>query len=142
MRQRGSILLYGLIALAILGALAGIGHSIYSSGFDAAKLECEEAAKRQREEEAAKGNAASTSLEVGNAKAKVVYRIITKNVDKYIDRPVYRNICFDADGLRDANAALVGALAPAGEPDKPLPASRTAYRWEWRLRLAQGDRGG
>lgn len=141
-RQHGSLLVYGLVALAILAVLAGIGRSIYSAGFDAAKLECEEAAREQREAEATQANAASTKLEAGNEEAKIVYRTITKTVDTYIDRPVYRSVCFDADGLRDANAALSGARTPAGKPDAPLPASRTALRWEWGLRAAQDDRGG
>lgn len=120
-RQRGSLLLYGLIALAILAALAGIGRSIYNAGFDAAKLECEEAAREQREIEVAQAAEAGTKLENGNAKAKIVYRTITRDVDKIVERPVYRNICLDSDGLRNANAALIGALTPAGKPDDGMP---------------------
>ena len=125
-RQRGSLIIYGLIALAILAALAGISHSIYSAGFDAAKLECEEAARAQREAEAAQANAASTTLETGNAKAKIVYKTITKTVDKIITRDVYVRECFDPDGVRIANAALVGAFAAAGQPDGGMSGSNAS----------------
>jgi hypothetical protein len=139
-RQRGSILLYAILAIVILGILAGIGRSIYSAGAKAVRLEWEEANRIQREREAKQANEAATKVEVKSAKAKIVYRTITEQVDKYIDRPVYRNICFDADGLRDANTALLGTSAPPAKPDKPVPASRSAYRWEWSLSSAEDNR--
>jgi hypothetical protein len=120
-----NLLAYGLVALAIIGALSGIGYKIHDAGYKAAKLECEEAARKLKAEEEKQAADASSKLEKDNAKAKVVYRTITKTVDKYIDRPIYRNVCLDADGLRDANAALSGALTPAGEPNKPLPKPST-----------------
>lgn len=64
------------------------------------------ASEVRRTREKAQANTASQNLEKGNAKDRIRYRTITKTVDRYIDRPVYRNVCFDADGLRDANAAL------------------------------------
>jgi hypothetical protein len=115
-----------LIALA-LGAvvLAGIVYGIYTKGYNAGsadvKAEWQEANRLQREKEQKQANTASTKLETGNAEAKVVYRTITKEVDKIVDRPVYVNACFDDDGLRYANAALSGALTPAGKPDARLP---------------------
>jgi len=41
--------------------------------------------------------------------------IIRENV-KLVDRPVYRNVCLDVDGLRNANAAKNGP-APGGNAD-------------------------
>lgn len=108
-------------ALAVLAILGGAAYSIHDAGYQKAKTECQEAAAVRREAEARQAESAADKLEKENAKAKVVYRTITRTVDKYIDRPIYRNVCFDADGLRDANAALRGALTPAGEPDQPVP---------------------
>lgn len=123
MRQRGIATgwLYLIGILAIIGSLTWIAAKIKESGRAEIRLEWAEANRLQREAEAKKSAEAATKLETGNVKAKVVYREITKTVDKYIDRPVYRNVCFDADGLRDANAALRGPSAPAAKPDKPLP---------------------
>lgn len=39
----------------------------------------------------------------------VEYRTITKYVDRIIDRPVYRNQCFDADGVRQLNEFIIGS---------------------------------
>lgn len=121
MSQRGQILIYAVVALGIIGALGLIGSKIYTAGGDAVRLEWADANRQQREAEAKQANQAAEKKEQGDAKAKVVYRTITQTVDKYIDRPVYRNVCLDADGLRDVNTALSGALTPAAQPDKPMP---------------------
>jgi hypothetical protein len=128
MRQRGfasMLLIYAFAALAIVATIGGIYWKLTSDaraeGYAKAKAECEEAARIQREAEIGKANLAATEKEKGDAKAKVIYRTITRTVDKYIDRPVYRDCKLDADGLRDANAALTGALAAPAEPDKRMP---------------------
>lgn len=57
------------------------------------------------------------------ANAKTIYRRIVVEVDKIVDRPVYREQCFDADGLRQLGAAIAG-----GDPEpgagQPMPAAR------------------
>lgn len=126
--QRGTLLIYGLLALAILSVLSGVAWKIYSAGQTARQVEWDKAATRQARKETAQSTTAATQLESKNAEAKVVYKTITRTVDKYIDRPVYRAECFDADGLRDANAALNGQAAAAPQPDhsvrQPDPAGR------------------
>lgn len=62
---------------------------------------------------------ASQELEAARGKTEIKYKTITKEVEKLVDRPVYRNVCLDADGLRLANSAL-RPDAPSGEPIDPL----------------------
>ena len=119
--QRGTILIYGLLALAILGVVSGIAWKIYSAGQTAKQVEWQKASAQQAQKETTQSTTAATKLEAKNAEAKVVYKTITRTVDKYIDRPVYRAECFDADGLRDANAALVGQAAAPPKPDYSVP---------------------
>jgi hypothetical protein len=38
--------------------------------------------------------------------ARVVYRTITKTVDKIVEKPVYLNQCFEEEGLEQINKAL------------------------------------
>ena len=123
MPQRGSIVIYAILALAILASLTGIAYKIRESGKDAIRVEWAEANRLQRAAEAKQAEGASTKLETGNAKAKVVYRTITKEVDKIVTRDVYRNVCLDDDGLRVARDAIRGEIAPAAKPDKPVPGS-------------------
>ena len=142
MNERGSIILYGLIALAVLGTLSGIAYKIRESGKDAIRVEWAEANRAQRERDAKQASTAATKLEVSNVKAKVVYRTITREVDKIVEKEVYRHVCFDADGVRLANAALRGEIAPAAKPDKPVSGPVPALRWERSLSVAKADRGG
>ena len=110
----------GLIALAILAVFGGVGRAIYNAGAAKCELRHERAAAAQREKEQQQAHTAGSILEAEDGKARIIYRTITKAVDRYIDRPVYRSVCLDSDGLRDANSALGKVSAPT-EPDKPLP---------------------
>jgi hypothetical protein len=85
------------------------------------QAEWDAAVAEQRAKEQKAAESAVVKVEKENAKARVVYRTITRSVDKYIDRPVYRNVCFDTDGLRDAQAALSGALPATAKPDGRMP---------------------
>lgn len=114
---------YLLLGLAIFWAVscAGAYFKGRSAGSESVQIKWDKAIADQRDREQAATQAASTKLESGNAKAKVVYRTITQTVDKVVEKPVYRSICLDDDGLRVANEALTGTLAPAAKPDKPMP---------------------
>lgn len=128
--MKGFVWLTLLPYIAAVVALGLVVWWLYDTGYDngaaAVRTEWDAANAKQRKAEADQANAASTKLETGNAQAKVVYRTITRTVDKVVDRPVYRNVCIDADGLQLANAALRGALTPAGKPDGAVPGSDAA----------------
>lgn len=143
-RQSGfGILIYLIAAGVVLAILAGAYFKItgdaHKAGYKEAQMECVAAAKAQREAEAKQAATAVTKLEANRAEIQIKYRTITKTVDRYIDRPIYRNVCLDPDGLRDANAALGGPGTPAGKPDKPVPTPHPATRWDWPGRVAEAD---
>jgi hypothetical protein len=126
MKQRGfGILIYLIAGGVILALLTGVYFRITTdarkAGYAEAKAECEAAAKAQREAEAKQAAAASKKLEVYRAESKPKYRTITKTVDRYIDRPIYRDLCVDTDGLRDITTAFQRPGAAAGGTDKPVP---------------------
>ncbi|SRR5258708_24650110 len=79
-----------------------------------------------KDKEAAKGADQSGKVEGQHAQDKIVYRNITTEVEKIVDRPVYRAQCFDPDGLRDANAALTRARPDSRQPDGLVPTAPTA----------------
>lgn len=137
--QRGTVLIYGLIALAILGVLSGIAWKIYSAGQTAKQVEWHKTAAQQAMKETAQSAHAATQLEAKNAESKVIYKTIARTVDKYIDRPVYRAECFDVDGLRDANAALNGPAAAPPKPDYSLSRPDPAGRRQGWLGAAKND---
>lgn len=105
-----SLLMYGLLALAVLGALGGIYGAGYRSGSNSVMNEWQTASREQRDREAKAGQKAAEKKEAGDAKAKVVYRKITQEVERVVEKPVYRNVCLDSDGIAVARQAISGAL--------------------------------
>lgn len=125
MRQRGVIplglILYAVAGLAILAALWGLHRHGVNSGRAEIQAKWDKASRDQRAAEEKKITTAATKLEVANAEARVVTRTVTVQVDKIVERPIYRNVCLDADGLCVANAAIRGASPDSCQPGKPVP---------------------
>lgn len=120
------LLLYGLIALAILGMIGTGIYKVKQWGANEVQMEWDQAQRDQREKELNQANKAATGFENDRAKAKTVYVEIEKRVVEYIDRPVYDTVCIDPDGLRNINDALDGEItiapvAPSGVPKVTTP---------------------
>ena len=122
------MLAYIIGGIVFLGAMAGLYYKVHHDGYEQGvgeiKTEWNAANEKARAEEAAKSAAAAKALEEANAKRTIVYKTITQTVDRYIDRPIYANACFDADGLRDANRALSGTLTDPAKPDGTMPPAK------------------
>ena len=128
-----SALLNPWVILGLLVALLGSAGSGYYKGHRDATARCAidkaamvaESQARQAAERAT-ADAASALLEDQHEKTKIIYRTITRTVDKLVERPVYRAVCLDDDGVREANAALTGTPATATQPDDALPGAHPA----------------
>jgi len=118
------LIVWAVIALAGLGILGGITYKVRQGGYDAAKAECLEAAAAQAKREQELSAFAAKALADERAKRKVVIRERTSYVDKLVDRPVYRNVCLDTDGLSCVNAAIAGKDGTGCKPDKPMPTTK------------------
>lgn len=115
-------------ALYTYAATAAIAAALAFSG--AWKLQAlrHDAAEKQRIEQEAKdlhrrterATASSSTYEDKKAKNEIRYRNVTVTLEKIIERPVYLNQCFDADGLRELNAQIKRSAYP-GEPQLKLP---------------------
>lgn len=123
--------MFGINPYLIIGlmiAALAIGAGGYAKGRSDGAAKCEmriaaltKASQKAKDAEAAKAHTAAADLEKENADANEENRVREVVVTKIVDRPVYRNTCFDADGLREANAALTGASADPAKPDKSVP---------------------
>ena len=78
------------------------------------------AQEARRNQERAAATAATTYEDRRHADAARI-KTITVEVDRIIDRPVYRDRCFDDDGLRALTSAVTGAAPAASQPGRPLP---------------------
>ena len=115
---------YGLMALAIIGALGGIVYKIDSGGYARAEAKCAAAAEAQRKREADLSAFAAKALADERAKRKTVIQTRTVYVDKEVEKPVYRNICFADTGVSCLNAAIDGKDAAGCKPDAALPSTK------------------
>ena len=134
------LLAYGLIALAIIAGLGGLYGTIHHSGVQEGRAEIQkmwdDANAKARARELKQGEQAATGLEADREKAKVIYRTITQQVDRIVERPVYRNVCLDADGLRLARCAIRGESADSCKPDGAVPAPAKPSGRDGRVGLA------
>ncbi len=110
-----------VLTLLLFGGVYWKGHSDASDSCDArvTALLAESSARERIAQQHAID--ASTQLEVARAKVQVRYKTITKDVERIVERPVYRSVCFDADGVRLANTALTGTPAASRLPADALP---------------------
>ena len=125
-RNRGfGLLVYLAMVLGILGAIGAMAYKVRQSGYDAAMRAVEEGNAAIRRVQQAKIEKAVEKLEDKKEKTRVIYRTITKEVDKivvrYADKP-----CLDPDGVRVANDALARKTSAPGKPDAPLPPTNPA----------------
>lgn len=108
-------------ALALFGAGLWTGHEITSNAWQA-EMAAQELALRERYvAEAEEANARADEAERKIEAIRAGTRVVTRYVDRLVERPGYRNVCLDPDGLRAVNAALTGAPAGPGLAGPALP---------------------
>lgn len=96
-----------IIAAALAGLLAfGSAWKIQDWRFDSKekeRLEQVQEAKRMREKQVV---TASANYEKKKEATRIKYVTITETVEKIVDRPVYKNICLDDDGIKLINEGI------------------------------------
>lgn len=107
-----------LIAAAIAGALGfGAAWQAQSWRFDAAEKARIEAELEVASMRAVQSDTASASHEKDKAEVQIQFRTIIKEVDRVVEKAVYRNVCLDSDGLR----ILTDAIGNPAAPSEPAP---------------------
>lgn len=112
-------------ALLVATLAAAVSHKLTSDHYQAAAARSQQEAAEAYQARTVELNQVSAELERARHDRKVVYRTITRNVETYINDPLYQRECIDERGLRDINAALAGR-ASAGEPAAAMPAAGAA----------------
>jgi hypothetical protein len=123
----------GALHLAMAGALAacvaGIGGFFYGTRVGAAQEQsarkrADDAAEAVRMELQAKIDASSERAQAVEYARQSSVREIYHESQKIIERPVYRNVCTDADGVRLLDRAAAAANgASFAEPSGPAAAA-------------------
>lgn len=115
-----------LVAAAVaLAASFGAGVRVEAwrwEAADAARFQREIAAQTAAQELARmnqlRADGAATKGEHESEKIKNQFQVITETVDRIVEKPVYRNVCFDTDGMLEL-AKAIGAPAAAGAASQP-----------------------
>ena len=101
-----NLIAYGLIALAMLWALGGLGYKVRESGKESVRLEWAKANEEAREREAAASAKAAADLAAERAKRKVVIRERTTYVDREIEKLVTMDSCIKPEGVKLINETI------------------------------------
>lgn len=115
--------------LLVVGAFF-FGRHVGYTECDNDHLKAAAAAQEKREKQISQAQAGDAKAAEADVQRETIVREITREVPKVIDRPVYRNVCVDADGVRliaraveAANGGAPGGRS-AGEPADLLEAAR------------------
>jgi len=119
-----SLILYAVIFLAVAGVIGGGVYKVKKWGGDEvrAEWEADKAAARKREQELSAF--AAKALADERKKRRVVVQTITKEVDREVAKPVYRDVCLPPAGLCLANAAINGSVPAGCLSDGTVPAPK------------------
>jgi hypothetical protein len=115
-----------LISATIAAAIGfGAAWQLQAWRYDAAELERVTAAADIRREDERLAHRAATKFETDRSTNATRTRTITIEVEKIVDRPVYRNVCLDVDGLQ-LIAAAIARSDIAGQLGHALPGPAAA----------------
>lgn len=117
-------------ALLLLVGAFFYGRHVGYTECDNDHLRAAAAAQEKREKQIGQAQASDAKAAEADVARQTIVREITREVPKIVDRPVYRNVCVDADGVRligraveAANGRAAGGRSP-GEPADLLEATR------------------
>lgn len=127
------MLTYLKLGLAIAALLAVIGAFFYGQSVGKAKCERDHAAAQakanaNRDEQIGVAQDQDALLAEQDLVRETIVREITREVPRIVDRPVYRNVCVDADGvqlLRRAVDAANGGTPGGGAAGDPAELRRS-----------------
>jgi hypothetical protein len=112
------------LSAALLIALAGFCggwkvHGWQQAAEDKARMEAAQETERLR---ARTADTASAGHETAKDRIRTQFQTITEKVEVEIEKPVYRNVCFAPDGLRELATAIAADPAATGQPAPAVPA--------------------
>ena len=112
-----------LIAVFVGGMMAGIK---WHAGQDAIKENARQVNQRAEERmRRQNANTAAVAFEGDRVRIETEYRDVIKEVQRVVEKPVYRNVCLDPDGLSVIGDALARAYNDPGEPGNAVPKAAT-----------------
>jgi hypothetical protein len=113
-----------LVLAALLAGFAG-GWKVQDWRAGANERDRLEAVDRQRRQDEKVVDVAATGHEKDKVQIRTEFIPITQEIERVVEKPVYRDVCLDADGMRllaDAIQPRAAASQPARAVPGPAPA--------------------
>lgn len=108
-----------LLAVFVGGMMVGIK---WHAGQDAIKENARQVNQRATERlQRQNSNTAAVAHESDKVRIETEYRDVIKEVQRVVEKPVYRNVCLDPDGLSVIGDALARAYNDPGKPGNAVP---------------------
>jgi hypothetical protein len=125
--QRGALAFW--LSVAAAGFTAGAGAAWHVQAWrwraaDADRMELEREARRGQE---LRADGAAVRYEATRAGLQQQRQVLTREIERVVEVPLYRDVCLDADGLRVV-AAAAGADPDPGQPAPAVPAASASAR--------------
>jgi hypothetical protein len=119
--------IYTHVAAALIAAaLAATGAwKVQAWRYAAAEADRLEQQAKEQAIRLQRGDGAAMGHEADKAEIRTEFVTITEEVERVVEKPVYRDVCLDPDGMRVLSDAIRGA-APAGQPASAVPRPRPA----------------
>ena len=101
-------LLYTHVAAGLIGAAVAAASvwQVQAWRFDSKEKQRMEAEAEIRRMNEKRTTIAAEGLEKDKREIEIRYRTVTKTVTEFVDRPVYKNICLDQDGIDAVNGVV------------------------------------
>ena len=129
--------IYAAIAAVIFALGTALGIKIHAT-MDAAQHARElEQAHKEAARRVERVDNAAIQHEKFKAATDARERTVIQEVERVVQVPVYRNECFDADGLRIL-AADIAARSAASEPAPAVPGASAPAAHGWRVPFSMG----
>ena len=122
--------IYAIVSATVFALGGYLGHTLTADSYKADMLEAQKQAFVEYTTQTEKLNIISQELEKSKNEKQIVYRTITKKVQKLIERPIYSTDCIDVDGMQLINSAFEGKASDSKEPITVLPTITTIGRKE------------
>ena len=105
---------YAAVIAGVLGFAAGWQVSDWRH--EATDAERAQQQQKADDAQAVRADSASASHEGVRDQLRTEFQIIYRDRDRVIEKPVYRNVCLDADGLRLVRSAIGKPSPTASQP--------------------------
>ena len=119
-----NLLLYGFVALAIMGSIGAGVHYVKEWGADEVRAEWVAANLKAKSDAEARIAKAADDLQAERKKRRVVIQERTVYVDREIEKLVHSGVCLTPAGVSCINGSISGESTAGCKPDGTVPAAK------------------